>query len=207
MQFGGLANVLATSSGASGGFAAQLPTNPRGAGGTFIGSPATGPWAITFVTTNLNISTENPLWGPQYILDNATLWAGPSYQETKPLIQRAYRSLPPVGFCFDDEYGSNSQACMSDKAVANYQASRVTPAVLRAAESPRGAAAFGAPPGVAAAAPPGVIPPGVAAGAPPGVIPPGVAGELLLEYLSVSLSACAESARFGAHALAPTELC
>ena len=125
VQFSTIADGLANDGAIKEIFVGQLPTNPRMAGGDFVTNPNDSPWALTFVTSNFNVSLD-ALQGPQFIFDNTTLWAGEEYSEAQPYIKKAYASVDPVTFCIDEIAGSDTPRCMS-RAVANqYQESRAS---------------------------------------------------------------------------------
>lgn len=125
MQFGTIAEGLANDGAIKDIFVSQLPTNPRMAGGEFASNPEDIPWALTFVTSNFNVSLT-ALQGPQFVFDNATIWAGANFSAALPYIERAHDSVPPVSFCIDEIAGSETPRCMSQRVVNQFQESRAS---------------------------------------------------------------------------------
>lgn len=107
------------------GLFSQLPTNPRLALGTFQGDPESA-WAVTAIASNWNTSTTANE-GPQYIMDNATMWAAPSFVVALPLIQRAHTSTDPLAVCLDLPAGGR---CAAPEVVAQYQEPRDSTAIF-----------------------------------------------------------------------------
>lgn len=107
---------------------AVLPTSPRLAVGRFFGSPAPGAnWAATFASSNWNASSAINQ-GPQFIMDNVTLWAAPSFSAALPMVRAAYSSVDPPSFCWDQIAGK--ERCMQADVVTNFQAPRSSLAVF-----------------------------------------------------------------------------
>ena len=131
MQFGSIAYGLVKTGGVRALFQ-QLPTNPRFVAGTFQGAPQ-GAWAVTLVTSNWNASTT-ALEGPQYIMDNATLWAARSFEVALPLLRDAYSSTDPPAWCYDAVAGS--ARCMAAGVQAQYQEPRSSTAIFGPQFSP-----------------------------------------------------------------------
>jgi hypothetical protein len=121
---------------------AALPTSPRLAVGRFFGSPAPdADWAVTFVSSNWNGSSAVNQ-GPQFIMDNVTLWAAPTFSDALPMVRAAFSAMLPPVFCWDVIAGKGR--CMHPNVVANFQAPRSSLAVF--------GAQYGSPPATARAA-------------------------------------------------------
>ena len=128
VQFSAIALSLAAGGSYQDSVAYRLPTNPRLAGGEFVGSAKRSKWAVTFVTSNLNLSTT-AFQGPQYIFDNATLWEDlrGDFNTSRARIERAHRSVPPIRWCYDEATGSHNAECSSPSALTTYREPRLTP--------------------------------------------------------------------------------
>lgn len=101
-------------------FVEGVPSSPRFAMGELFEDAAGGRWAATLVTVNWNISIT-PGTGPLFYLDNTTIWAGPTFAETLPLIRAAVAS--PVTYCYDSYYPPAE--CMSLAAIGNFTRPRL----------------------------------------------------------------------------------
>jgi hypothetical protein len=110
----------------------NIPTNPRFVAGRFVGSQDSA-WALTLVTSNWNTSVTAGD-GPQYIMDNATMWAAPSLAAARPLIAKAYSSTDPPAWCFDQAAGSAH--CMDATVAARYREDRGSTEVFGSQFSP-----------------------------------------------------------------------
>lgn len=79
-------------------FLEELATAPRFASGRYFHNADHSVWAVTLLTSHFNL-TSVAGQGPQYILNNVTLWAGANFAEAQPFINQAIADVPTLQVC------------------------------------------------------------------------------------------------------------